>query len=515
MFLWPDTYSNFLVGSNGVITFDTVNNPPGGFCPWSFSASIPSPSLISGSINGAYMDIDPSIAGSGIINFAFFGEAPCRTLVVNFPNIRYFGGACTGLSMTSQIVIYETTNVIEVYMGERPSGCSWNNGNAVIGVQNVGGTQGITPPGRNTGDWAAFEEAWRFTPSGTSNVDFVWLDEDGIIVGNTPTIEVCPLVDTIYTAQATYTLCNGDVIVETDSVAVTVCEITEPDCIQIDFLEDFGTGIGRFETPFTNYTFQPDGQIDDGQYAISNSSNGLNTGWHLDMQDHTGNENGMMIFVNADFDPGEFYRRTITLEPNLDYTFRAWITTVYDTDTQICPNGGIPANVIFRIEDLGGNTIEQTVTGDIPNGPEPNWQEYLINFNSLNNTEIQLVLVNNSIGGCGNDLAIDDISLTYTADTPVIVTPDDMIQCDVTGTTSIFDLTSQIPSILDGQDPDDFEVSFHLTELDAQTGNNAIVNPESYENSSNPETIFVRVQRANQPSCYSIVNFDLIVEASN
>lgn len=139
-------YTQFIIGSNGVVSFDTNSNPPGGFCPWSFSAPIPSPSLISGSINGAYMDIDPSVGGSGTINYAFFGEAPCRTLVVNFPDIPYFGSACVGMRMTSQIVIYETTNVIEVYIEDRPSGCSWNSGNAVIGIQNIGGSQGITPP---------------------------------------------------------------------------------------------------------------------------------------------------------------------------------------------------------------------------------------------------------------------------------------------------------------------------------------------------------------------------------
>lgn len=214
-------YTNFLIGSNGVVTFDTVSNTPGGFCPWAFSASIPSPSLISASINGAYMDINPAVAGSGIINYTFFGEAPARTLVVNFPNIPYFGSACTGLSMTSQIVFYETTNIIDVYIENRPSGCSWNSGNAVIGIQNVGGTQGITPPGRNTGDWSATNEAWRFIPNGNSNVDFVWLDSNGDIIGTTLTIQVCPTETSVYTAQATYTNCNGDVVIETDTVTVT------------------------------------------------------------------------------------------------------------------------------------------------------------------------------------------------------------------------------------------------------------------------------------------------------
>jgi gliding motility-associated-like protein len=229
-----EVYDEFLIGSNGVVTFDTNNNTPGGFCPWSFSASLPSPSLISASINGVYMDIDPSIGGSGIINFTFFGEAPARTLVVNFPDIPYFGSACQGLTLTSQIVFYETTNIIDVYVENRSSGCTWNSGNALIGIQNVGGTEGIAAPGRNTGDWSATNEAWRFTPNGNSNVDFVWLDENDVVIGTTATIEVCPTETSIYTAQATYTNCNGDVVVETDSVTVTF----GGDAVTVDLGED-------------------------------------------------------------------------------------------------------------------------------------------------------------------------------------------------------------------------------------------------------------------------------------
>ena len=62
---------------------------------------------------------------------------------------------CTATRMTSQMVIYETTNVVEVYVLDRPSGCCWNDGNAVIGIQNQAGNLGYTPPGRNTGDWDA------------------------------------------------------------------------------------------------------------------------------------------------------------------------------------------------------------------------------------------------------------------------------------------------------------------------------------------------------------------------
>ena len=218
-----DTYTKMVIGSNAVVSFDLSKNPPNTTCDWDFFETIPNPNLFSATIFGPYMDVDPSIAGSGVINWTVFGEAPCRTMVVNFPGIPYFG--CNELKLTSQVVIYETTNVVEVYVKDRPNNCYWNDGNAVIGIQNKLGSQGYTPPGRNTGDWAATNEAWRFTPNGNSNVVFSWLDSDGNFISNDTTITVCPTeTSTTYTAQAIYTNCNGDVVTEADDVIVTRTE---------------------------------------------------------------------------------------------------------------------------------------------------------------------------------------------------------------------------------------------------------------------------------------------------
>ncbi|WP_310992997.1 gliding motility-associated C-terminal domain-containing protein [Aequorivita marina] len=227
-----ETYTEMVIGSNAVISFDLANNTPGGYCTWSFDESVPDPGLFSAAIFGPFMDVDPSISGSGNINWTVFGEAPCRTMVVNFPGVPYY--SCNDLSLTSQVVIYETTNVVEVYIEERSDQCTWNDGNAVVGIQNEGGTEGFTPPGRNTGNWSASNEAWRFTPDGDSNVDFSWLDADGTFISDERTINVCPTeATTVYTAQAIYTNCNGDVVTETDDITVT-----KPDSFTVDLGED-------------------------------------------------------------------------------------------------------------------------------------------------------------------------------------------------------------------------------------------------------------------------------------
>lgn len=223
-----DVYTNIQVGTNGLLTFNaTYPVNVGATCPWSFSNSVPSPSLVRNAIFGIYMDIHPGLGSAGEINYAFFGEAPARTFVANFPNQPYY--SCTDpeeYNMTTQIVLYETTNVIEVYVNRRDAGCHWNDGHALIGIQNATGTAGFAPPNRNTGDWSANKEAWRFTPAGEDVFEFWWEDADGNEIGTEDSMEVFPTsANDTYTAIIEYTNCNGDIVREEDTVHL----IIEPD----------------------------------------------------------------------------------------------------------------------------------------------------------------------------------------------------------------------------------------------------------------------------------------------
>lgn len=214
---YGNMYSHAVVGANGLISFNA--SYAGQYCPWSFSQQIPNPVLPTNSIFGAYHDIDPSVGGN--INHAVLGEAPCRTFVVNFNNVPQYGFSCP-YSTTQQIVIYETTNIIDVYIANKPACTSWNSGNAVIGLQNATGTTGIAPPGRNTGVWSATNEAWRFTPNGTANYSVSWYDEDNQLIGTGLSVEVCPDQTTTYTGEVVYEHCDGTVVSATDEITVSI-----------------------------------------------------------------------------------------------------------------------------------------------------------------------------------------------------------------------------------------------------------------------------------------------------
>lgn len=216
-----NTYNQIVVGTNGLITFDV--SAANTYCEWSYTASLPSPVLQTNTIFGAYHDIDPAVCGE--IRYAVSGNAPCRTFVVSYNQVCHF--SCNNLLTTQQIVFYETTNAVEVYIQSKPTCNNWNFGNAVIGIQNATGTVAYTPPGRNTGPWSTTNEAWRFTPNGPGNYSIVWT-QNGNVISTADTALVCPDMLTTYDVEVTYQNCDNTVVTLNDNVTIDVDTIGAP-----------------------------------------------------------------------------------------------------------------------------------------------------------------------------------------------------------------------------------------------------------------------------------------------
>lgn len=223
---YGNTYNSCIMGSNGMISFDTTNASSGsGFA---FNNNLPSlvGALFPNTIYGVYHDIDPSVGGTVGWELITLNTG-CRALVASWNDIPMFSGVCNSILYTGMIVLFEDTNVIEVYIKEKNVCSTWNGGNAIVGIQNGTGTQAVVAPGRNAldADWTVTNEAWRFVPAGPSITSIQWFEgsgTSGLVVGNTDVINVCPAVTTTYTAQVTYALCNGSTIVENDETIVTV-----------------------------------------------------------------------------------------------------------------------------------------------------------------------------------------------------------------------------------------------------------------------------------------------------
>ncbi|MFT4697675.1 MAG: gliding motility-associated-like protein [Flavobacteriaceae bacterium] len=218
--------TQFIVGSNGVISFDV--GPAGGYNGWSFDENLPNntnATLAEANIFTPGHDIDPSVNSSNEIAWEVLGAFPNRVLVVSYFEVPMFLTSCNNLLATHMAVFYEFSNVIEIYIQDKPSCSDWQGGVATLGIQNNAGTIAYVPPGRNTSDspWTTNNEAWSFSPQGAPTYEFAWLDSDGTVISTDPTINVCPSGgEETYTAQITYTNCNGDEVILTDDVTVTL-----------------------------------------------------------------------------------------------------------------------------------------------------------------------------------------------------------------------------------------------------------------------------------------------------
>ncbi|CAN5912326.1 hypothetical protein BH11BAC7_BH11BAC7_14340 [soil metagenome] len=211
-------YNTCYIGSNGLISFNPANNSAA--CSWGISAAFPNASLPTtrNSICGPWRDLYPP--GGGTIKYTTYGAAPCRRFVVSWNAMAMF--SCTSTLCTQQIVIYETTNVIENFIQSKPLCTNWNGGNAIQAIQNQAGTIAYVQPGRNyPAQWTANNDGKRWQPIGATPYQIAWY-QGVTLISNTATTVVCPTVTTVYTFQLTYTNCNNTTVILTDNVTVFV-----------------------------------------------------------------------------------------------------------------------------------------------------------------------------------------------------------------------------------------------------------------------------------------------------
>lgn len=207
-----NTYTNLVVSSNNYITFDPT--VAGLYSPFTTMA-LPNTTAPANAIMGPWQDIHPGLGGT--IRYAVYGTAPFRHLTISWYQIPMF--QCTGISYSSQIQIYETTNVIESHILDRQL-CAWNGGNAVHALHNANGTLADVVPGRNNTPWTVTYEGYRWTPQGL-NPTINWY-ANGILVGTGISITVSPTVDTEYICEIAASGSGCAIGTATDTVKVFV-----------------------------------------------------------------------------------------------------------------------------------------------------------------------------------------------------------------------------------------------------------------------------------------------------
>lgn len=238
---FDSVYTQFVVGANGCISFDTsmalkfceprvaINNNP---------RPLPSAAYARALIAAVMQDLDPAdtgrVATGEKVEYRIEGTAPCRRAVISYYNVPVWWPpnapiSCVALN-THQMVLHEGTGIIDVYQKDKNSCAQSSGGLSILGIQNWGPASGPdkfeAPLRRNAGSWGGnnINESVRFLPSGGPQ-RFIRAElwDGPRIIGTTTTTTpagqgemtvtfnpVCPAASTSFLLmKAIYSSCDG------------------------------------------------------------------------------------------------------------------------------------------------------------------------------------------------------------------------------------------------------------------------------------------------------------------
>ncbi len=225
------TYNSLVVSTNGYICFDITR--AGLFSHYSTAAgNLPNTGYDRALIMGPYHDLNPAYTTSPTkrIDYVVVGTAPTRKWVLSFYRVPLFSTACQNLiENTHQIILNESSGVVEVSVFDKQICPGWNSGQSMIGMQNYNRNLGIMPPNRRVTDppWGSIgmNESWRFIPKNGAalyrSVELLDATATVIATGDTVRVDastfewnftnVCPPpnVPTLYVVKTTYQQING------------------------------------------------------------------------------------------------------------------------------------------------------------------------------------------------------------------------------------------------------------------------------------------------------------------
>jgi gliding motility-associated-like protein len=176
----------------------------------------------------------------------------------------------------------------------------------------------------------------------------------------------------------------------------------------------FGNGSNpgpQLSAATTAYQYVATDCPNDGYYAVRNSTTAcFGNSWQSLTTDHTNDGSGYFMLVNASLAPSAFYLDTVKgLCGNTSYEFAAWVVNVLLQGA--CNGNGIQPNLTFSIEGTDGTILQSYNSGDIPSQSSPAWRQFGFFFTTpVGVSDVVLRIFNNAPGGCGNDLALDDIT---------------------------------------------------------------------------------------------------------
>jgi len=241
-----------------------------------------------------------------------------------------------------------------------------------------------------------------------------------------------------------------------------------PPCAVLDtvlYNQNFGNGIGLVNNippsaavPSASNTYigTATAPLPINRFTVTNNASlGDASNW-VSLADHTGGANGRMLVLNADASANIMYRDTLPVScPGQQYSVSFWAAFIGNGAYQtVCDGlGGFKyPRILCRIRDLTTGLVITQYTSDTIK--LTTWLQHGMRWvMPAGYTQVILELVNAAPGGCGNDLALDDIQYGICDPVPTVSINNPAGSCLGTSVTFTADISdaSVIPGPKDYQ----------------------------------------------------------------
>lgn len=163
----------------------------------------------------------------------------------------------------------------------------------------------------------------------------------------------------------------------------------------------------------TSYEYSQESCPSQSQYTLINTSiDCAENGWQNISGDHTGvNSQGYFMLVNSESIKGSLFVYTVKeLCPNTTYEFAAWIKNALRLSA--CAGAGVNPNITLTVETRAGSLLATFSSGEIQKEIDASWKQLGVLFTTpAIQDDIVLRITNHAVEGCGNVLALDDITV--------------------------------------------------------------------------------------------------------
>lgn len=184
-------YTDLWVCTNGFLQFN--NGSPAVSTGYVDPAQIfPDPTTPNAIVSLNMTDLDLGLGGS--ISYTTVGVSPNQIFILTFSNVPIYGDLTS--PNTGQILLYETSNLIEIYTGTVINNSSSSSVQGIQygtqGIENSTGTLGTAIPGRNKAVWSASNSAYQFSPFSPAPPPLI-SGPSSVCSGLSPTYSVSPV----------------------------------------------------------------------------------------------------------------------------------------------------------------------------------------------------------------------------------------------------------------------------------------------------------------------------------